>query len=296
MTNVIVMLEIRFLLGTVGLRIAPGLNEFPEVWVMRFVRLFTLMHSSLLFLSGLTVNAQDVDVCPPGFDEVALDYLTALLQEDVKTASGWVLASEREAWVEWQEWKNDKFDLRISNMDPQLKLRHDEERRQELKNLAVSHCACEQRSGEGSNAFRVRVAPDGRGFRILNMRHDERLGWRIETGHVRLDGEQSRMATAFMRAVDERRWTEAEAWVAAVAIPSFQVYQEKVEHYLQSSPVLGEGRQNQIALHDSEWGDVMLWAERESDQLFIVHAEFKTAESLSCEIVESDGVWRVLMR
>lgn len=263
---------------------------------MRFVLIVTVIHCSSLFFSGLTVNAQDVDVCPTGFDEVALEYLTALLQDDLKTASGWVLETEREVWVEWQEWKNDKLDLRLSNMDPQLKLRHDEEHRQELKNLAVSHCACEQRSGEGENAFRVRVAPDGRGFRILNMRYGEQMGWRIETGHVRLDGEQSRMATAFMRAVDERRWTEAEAWVAAIAIPNFQVYQEKVEHYLQSSPVLGEARQNQIELHDSEWGDVMLWAERESNQLFIVHAEFKTAESLSCEIAEIEGVWRVLMR
>ncbi len=263
---------------------------------MRPVSFVTVMHCSSLFLWGLTVNAQDVDVCPSGFDEVALDYLTALLQEDLERASGWVLESEREAWIEWQEWSQDKLDLRISNLDPQLKLRHDEEQRKEFEKLAVSHCACEHRSDQGADAFRVRVAPDGRGFRILNMRYGERMGWRVETGHVRLDGEQSRMATAFMRAVDERRWTEAEAWVAAVAIPSFQVYQEKVEHYLQSSPVLGEARQNQIELHDSEWEDVMLWAERESDQLFIVHAEFKTAESLSCEIVEIEGVWRVLMR
>ena len=263
---------------------------------MHLIQIVTVLHCSSLFLSVLNVNAQDVDVCPSGFDEVALDYLTALLQEDLETASGWVLELEREAWIEWQEWKNAKLDLRISNLDPDLKIRHDEERRKELEKLAISHCACEHRNGEGSDAFRVRIAPDGRGFRILNMRYEERLGWRIETGHVRLDGEQSRMATAFMRAVDERRWAEAEAWVAAIAIPNFQVYQEKVEHYLQSSPVLGEARQNQVALHDREWGDVMLWAERESDQLFIVHAEFQTAESLSCEIVEIEGVWRGLMR
>lgn len=263
---------------------------------MRIALLASVLYSSSLLLMNSSMNAQDVDVCPSGFEEVAFGYFTAVLEEDFTTAAGWVLESEREAWLEWQEWRKDRLDLMLSAMDTELQLRHVQERRKELDKLDVSHCVCEQRRGKGVDAFRVRVDSDGRGFRVLNMRHSEGVGWGVETGHVRLDGEQSRMVTAFMRAVDERRWSEAEVWVEAHAVPRFQGYQAEVENYLQASPLLTEVRNNQIALRDKEWSDVMLWAERESDQIFTIHAEFKTAQPLSCEIVESAGVWRVLMR
>ena len=118
----------------------------------------------------------------------------------------------------------------------------------------------------------------------------------METRHVLLDGEQRRMVTAFMRAVDERRWEEAEAWMAEEAMPRFKGYQLEVETFLKGSAFLSETRKQQSTLRETEWEDAMLWAEREPDGVVVVHAEFRTAASLSCEMRESDGVWRTLMR
>ena len=56
------------------------------------------------------------------------------------------------------------------------------------------------------------------------------------------------------------------------------------------------GAKQRSTLRETEWEDVMLWAEREPDGVVVVHAEFWTAASLSCEMRESDGVWRTLMR
>ena len=84
--------------------------------------------------------------------------------------------------------------------------------------------------------------------------------------------------------------------MAEEAMPRFKGYQLEVETFLKGSAFLSETRKQQSALRDTEWEDVMLWAEREPDGVVVVHAEFRTAASLSCEMRESDGVWRTLMR
>ena len=96
--------------------------------------------------------------------------------------------------------------------------------------------------------------------------HGPDEGWQVETRHVLLDAEQRRMVTAFMQAVDERRWEEAEAWMAEEAMPRFKGYQLEVETFLKGSAFLSETRKGRSpTLRETEWEDVMLWAEREPD-------------------------------
>ena len=51
-------------------------------------------------------------------------------------------------------------------------------------------------------------------------------------------------------------------------------YQLEVETFLKGSAFLSETRKQQSTLRETEWEDVMLWAEREPDGVVVVHAEF----------------------
>ena len=104
------------------------------------------------------------------------------------------------------------------------------------------------------------------------------------------------MATAFMRAVEEREWELAKAWVSTSALPRFEGYALEVETFLKSSDFLRDSRAEQATARAVEWPDAMLWAERQEDGVMVVHAEFQSLPSLSCEMVEVGDGWRVLMR
>ena len=69
-----------------------------------------------------------------------------------------------------------------------------------------------------------------------------------------------------------------------------------MEAYLNGSELIGEANRKQSALRVEEWPDAMLWAVREDDGVVVVHAEFRTAMTLSCDLVEVGDSWRVLMR
>ena len=252
-----------------------------------------LLTAGFLSLCLPWMEAQDVDVCPDGWEQVVRKHLAASLDGDFKAAAACVVEDEQEVWLEWQEWRQEKLGRTLASMSPELRERQANERDRQRRQLEVSHCLCEQKKEGG---YRVRVDPDGRSFQVLNMTYGDDSGWRVETRHVGLDGEQKRMATAYMRAVDERRWEEAEAWMAEEAMPRFKGYQLEVETFLKGSAFLSETRKQQSTLRETEWEDVMLWAVREPDGVVVVHAEFKTASSLSCEMRESGGVWRTLMR
>lgn len=260
---------------------------------MRVSISFLLMTASVLTLGLPWMQAQDVDVCPGGWEAVARTHLLTSLDGDFETAAAFVLEDERQAWLEWQSWKQEKLTRTLTGMAPELQERQAAEMARQRQQFAVSHCLCEPKEEGG---YRVRIDPDGRSFRVLNMQHGPEEGWQVETRHVLLDGEQRRMVTAFMRAVDERRWEEAEAWMAEEAMPRFKGYQLEVETFLKGSAFLSETRKQQSTLRETEWEDAMLWAEREPDGVVVVHAEFRTAASLSCEMRELDGVWRTLMR
>jgi len=249
-----------------------------------------------IVLQNPVLNAQDVDACPDGWEEAARSYLTAHLDGKFERAASFVVEDERQAWLEWQEWRQEKLERTWAGMAPELLERQAEEKESKRNRLMVSHCLCERRTGDGDGAYRIRIDPDGRSFRILNMRHGDDGGWAVETRHVMLDGERAAMAKAFMRAVDERRWEEAEVWVATSAKPRFKGYQLEVEAYLNGSELIGEANRKQSALRVEEWPDAMLWAVREDDGVVVVHAEFRTAMTLSCELVEVGDSWRVLMR
>lgn len=240
--------------------------------------------------------AQDVDVCPSGWEGVVRAHLAAKLDRDFEAAAAHLVDEEQQAWLEWQLWKEAKLMRTLGGMAPELQQRHAEDLQRERDRLDVSHCSCERRTGEGEGRFRVRVDPDGRTFQFINMAHSEGSGWQVHTRHVMLTGEQSRMATAFMRAVEEREWDLAKAWVLEAALPRFEGYMLEVETFLKASDFLRESRAEQAAARVAEWPDAMLWAERQADGVMVVHAEFQNLTSLSCEMVEVGDGWRVLMR
>ena len=250
----------------------------------------------LLMMQADHLRAQDVDVCPLGWEDVVRLHLEAKLDRDFELAASHLLEGEQQAWLDWQLWKEKKLVRTLGGMAPELQQRYAEDLQREREQLDVSHCTCEPRAGEGKGSFRVRVDPDGRSFKVINMIHSEDSGWRVQTRHVLLDGEQMRMATAFMRAVEERQWELAKAWVLESALPRFEGYILEVETFLKGSDFLSKSRVEQAAARAVEWPDAMLWAERQVDGVMVVHAEFQSLPSLSCEMVEVGEGWRVVMR
>lgn len=268
--------------------------ELPEVWGMRRM-MVTLLGLTFSFCS-LEGRAQDVDVCPAGWKAPVQSHLVAVAEGRLDDAAAFLLNEEQEPWLEWQRWNAAKLDRTLAAMSEALRERHAEEERRKRDRLEVSVYSCEARGGDNADAYRVRVDPDGRSFRVLNVRHDAREGWRLETRHVALDAEQRRMITAYLQALDELRWDEAEAWVAASAIPRFKGYRLEVENYLRASEFLMTSRKEMAENRQSEWPGVMLWAEKETDDILVVHAEFLTSPSLACEMVREGGTWRILHR
>jgi hypothetical protein len=257
---------------------------------------FKVLSGCLLMMQIGHLFAQDVDRCPSGWEEVVRAHLVAKLDRNFEAAASHLVKAEQQAWLEWQLWKEEKLMRTLGGMAPELQQRHAEDVQQERDRLDLSHCTCEPRAGEGEGNFRVRVDPDGRSFKVINMVHSLETGWRVQTRHVMLDGEQARMATAFMRAVEERNWELAKVWVVESALPRFEGYTLEVETFLKGSEFLRESRAEQAAARDAEWPDVMLWAERQMDGVMVVHAEFQNLPGLSCEMVLVDGGWRILMR
>ena len=256
----------------------------------------TLVLSPVFLFCSTEGSAQDVDVCPAGWKDVVQSHLVAVAEERWEDAASFLLEEEQTPWLEWQRWNAAKLDRTMSGMDEALQERHAEEVRQKRNRLEVSVFSCESRGTEDASAYRVRVDPDGRSFRMLNVRHHPEAGWRVETRHVALDAEQRRMVTAYMQALDELRWEEAEAWVAASAMPRFQGYRMEVENYLRASEFLMTSRMEMAEVRRSEWPSVMLWAEKESEDILVVHAEFTQVPALACEMVREGGTWRILHR
>lgn len=250
----------------------------------------------LLLMQMGPLRAQDVDACPLGWEEVVRAHLVARLDRDFEAAAFHLLEAEQQAWLEWQLWKEGKLMRTLGGMAPELQQRHAEELQRERDRLEVSHCTCEPQAGEGERRFRIRIDPDGRSFTIINMVHSAEAGWRIQTRHAMLDGEQVRAATAFMRAVEEREWEQARAWVSKAALPRFEGYMLEVETFLKGSDFLRESRAEQATARAAEWPEAMLWAEHHMDGVMVVHAEFQNLPSLSCEMIEVGDSWRVLMR
>ena len=258
--------------------------------------IFMALAGGLLMMQVSHIRAQDVDLCPGGWEDAVRAHLVAKLDRDFEAAASHLVEVEQQAWLDWQLWKEEKLMRTLGGMSPELQQRHAEELQRERDRLDVSHCTCEPRAGEGEGSFRVRIDPDGRSFKVINMVHSEESGWQVQTRHVMLDGEQARMATAFMRAVEEREWELAKAWVSTSALPRFEGYALEVETFLKSSDFLRDSRAEQATARAVEWPDAMLWAERQEDGVMVVHAEFQSLPSLSCEMVEVGDGWRVLMR
>ena len=260
-------------------------------------QLYVTLVLSPVFLFWFTEgSAQDVDVCPAGWKDVVQSHLVAVAEERWEDAASFLLEEEQTPWLEWQRWNAVKLERTLSEMDEALRERHAEEVRQKRNRLEVSVFSCEFRGTEDASAYRVRVDPDGRSFRMLNVRHHPEAGWRVETRHAALDAEQRRMVTAYMQALDELRWEEAEAWVAASAMPRFQGYRMEVENYLRASEFLMTSRMEMAEVRRSEWPSVMLWAEKESEDILVVHAEFTQVPALACEMIREGGTWRILHR
>lgn len=239
--------------------------------------------------------AQDVDLCPPGWEETARAYLAASMEGDYEKAASYVKESERQAWLGLHVWRQAKSNRSMAAMEPDALARMEQEKARKRERLDVSQCLCEKRKGE-DGAYRVRVDPDGRSFSMLNLHHSDGAGWRVETRHTPLDGEQMRMATAFLQALDDLKWEEAEAWVAEESMPRFQGYRAEVEAFLKGGALISESRERRAALRAQEWNEAMLWARADQDGVVVVQAEFPTATKVSCEMRELDGAWRILMR
>lgn len=248
----------------------------------------------LVLLMAIPVaRAQDLDVCPVGWEEAANSFLEAELEERLEAAAGWVHPDERVGWTEWKAFEWSRRAARLKAMSEPVQERAAREHGQAVARLEVAQFLCAAAAEPG--VFRVTMDPNGRNLRTINMVHEEGRWW-VRTGSVRLDAEQQRVVTAYLAAVDEDRWDEAEAWVARQALPRFKGYRIEVEHFLSGSPVFAEGRVTKALKRKDEWADMHLRSELESDGIIVVHAEFPTAESVACELVEVDGAWRILMR
>lgn len=269
------------------------MKGIPEVWDMAMVLRRLGLVVPCLILVASSVWAQDVDVCPAGWEEVARNFISAEFEEQLEDAAGWVHPDEREGWAEWKAFEWRRRAEKLSSMAVPVQERAARERQQAAARLEVAQFLCAADAQPG--VFRVTMDPNGRNLRTVSMSHAEDRWW-VLTGAVRLNAEQERVVTAYLRAVDEDRWDEAEAWVARDALPRFKGYRMEVAHFLSGSPVFAEGRKVKAARRMEEWSALHLRSEREPDGVIVVHAEFPTAESVACELVEANGAWRILMR
>ena len=232
--------------------------------------------------------------CPTGWESVAREYLSAQLEGRWDVGAKQVVLREREAWLAWNQWQEARTASRMANLPDAARERQAEEKRREGNRLGVSVFPCEPMDALAGR-YRVRVDPDGRSFKILTMELEGEV-WGVVTRTALLDAEQRRTATAYFQAVDAREWDKAEAWVAQHAIPRFKQYQLEVEAFLKGSPVIESGQAAQAELRRAEWDRGFLRAEKEGADILVVHMEFPSATTLSCEMTFVDGAWRILHR
>jgi hypothetical protein len=244
----------------------------------------------LLWTSG--GNAQE---CPEGWKEVAQSFMEASTQQDVKEASRWLYPDEQEAWASWKVWEWERLERRISALPDPVQERAAQERAEALRRIEVSVFTCQSSPVGLTHRYLVRVDPDGRTFQNLNLMHDEGKWW-VTTSYLTLGAEQVRSVTAYMQAVDDNRWEEAEAWVARQALPRFAGYRLEVESFLTGSEVFAQARADRVAKRKEEWAEKFIRAVKGDDGIIVVYVEFPTATELSCELIEVDGTWRILHR
>jgi len=241
--------------------------------------------------AGWTLHGQP---CPGGWESAARKYLSASLDGRWEEGVLQVVPREREAWMAWNQWNEARLVTRLSSMSETVLEREAEEKRREANRLSVSVFTCEPLDAMAGR-YRIRVDPDGRSFKVLTMELEQGQ-WGVVTRTASLDAEQRRTATAYFQAVDARNWEQAEAWVAQSAIPRFKGYQLEVETFLKGSPVMESGQAAQAELRRAEWDAGFLRAEWAQDDIIVVHMEFPTATTLSCEMTLVDDTWRILHR
>lgn len=244
----------------------------------------------MLLLMGGT-QAQE---CPEGWMPVAREFLSAQLEDRWEDGAQQVVERERSVWRDWHVWDAQRLAERLDRLPSAVRDREAEQERRERNRLEVSVFTCEPIDALAGR-YRVRVDPDGRSFKVLQMELGDG-GWGVVTRNAPLDSEQRRTATAYFQAVDARDWDKAEAWVAKRSIPRFKGYQLEVETFLKGSAVMAQSQAAQAELRLAEWDSGFLRAERESEDILVVHMEFPTATTLSCEMVAVDGTWRILHR
>ena len=257
------------------------------------IMVLTVRWCALLGFGALSfgVEAQE---CPHGWEPVAREFLEAQLDGRWADAARQVVEAEQQAWLEWHAWDGKRQANRLAAMPEALQEREADNQRREANRLGVSVYTCETVDALAGR-YRIRVDPDGRSFKVLNLAL-ESTGWGVVTRNVPLGAEQRRTATAYFRAVDAREWEKAEAWVAKSAIPRFKGYQLEVETFFKGSPVMESGFTAQAELRAAEWAEGFVRAEEVEDGIRVVHMEFPSATSLSCEMTAVDGTWRVLHR
>lgn len=245
---------------------------------------------AVLWATGVTSQE-----CPKGWKEVAQPFLASVLDEDVEGAALRVHPQEREAWSAWKAWEWERLNRRISAMPEPVQERAVKERAQEVQRLEVSVYTCQPSPVGVPDQYLVKADPDGRTYKTLNLTLDDGDWW-VTTSTVTIDAEQLRVVTAYMTAVDENRWEEAEAWVARQALPRFAGYRLEVESFLTGNEAFAQARANRVAERKKEWGEMFVRAVQAEEGIIVVHVEFPNATELSCEIIEVDGTWRILHR
>jgi len=233
--------------------------------------------------------------CPDGWKEVSQSFLEATALQDAPGASRWVHPDERESWVPWKAWEWERLERRIAAMPEAVQEKAAQERAEALKRIQVSAFTCQPSPVGLSDQFLVRVDPDGRTYQSLNLVRDEGEWW-VTTSFLTLNAEQIRVVTAYLQAVDENRWEEAEAWVARQALPRFAGYRLEVESFLSGSDVFAQARADRVEKRKMEWDDMFLRAVQDEEGVIVVHLEFPSATELTCELIEVDGTWRILHR
>lgn len=246
-----------------------------------------------LLLPGLS-PAQDV-AHEPGWQSVAMQFLSAQLEERWADAAIQLVEEEREPWLSKQQWLSKKAVAVRAAWPEDVRQREADRVRRELERLAVSVLTCEKTPELGEGMHRVRIDPDGRSYRFLRMRHDAQ-GWGVVTHARALDAEQRRTVSAYMQAMDQGLWEEAEAWVANVSLPRFAGYRMEVEAYLNASPAVAKAFAQQAELRRDEWPEAMYSATAEGEYILVVQVEFPNATKSACELILVDDTWRILHR
>lgn len=249
-----------------------------------------------LFLTPVVSCGQAGDGnCPGGWNEMVPVFLSAQLDRDAAAAARQVRPVERTTWEEWKTWSWQRDRERLSAMPVPVQERAAQEEARARARLEVSQLTCDAIDGGKEGRYRVRVDPDGRSYQFVEMILEDGEWW-VHTGMHAITAEQRRMVTAYLKAVDEGLWEEAEAWVARSALTRFRTYRKEVELFISGSTAMAQGVRTTADQRRAEWDSLFLWADRVEDEVVVVHAEFPTATALAVEMTEVDGAWRILHR